>query len=369
MYPRRDAYGVTHQFKAFRAHEPNPQSVEAIHKIDRNANKRLTASTPLTDTAPNYAASCKVISKENDNGAVTIPRRKRQLPKIPTVNDLHERIQNHQVYYYDKEAPPESTTTCHSSYVHPNVSGLILPEYFLDFERSDPIARSGNTSGKWQSNHGFSEREPIGSMPLFMVGEDAEQIAAWHDAELLMTSLRVSDSVASNQWWNPARSRPQSAPSSGTDSRLLDTSAKEESSEMPEVFTRLTDHKHYNGTHKHRFSQDGAGMGLEGRREDDTYRQVLAGKAQITRDIDLEMDAPNKPKMPWETAPSKTRSRSVSASSSSSRRKISAKEQVFERLYKPSRRVCQLDGDYETRLKIMNDFGVNKDLVAKWQVA
>ena len=56
--------------------------------------------------------------------------------------------------------------------------------------------------------------------------------------------------------------------------------------DMPSVFRRLTDPKRFNGTHKHRFAEDGVGMGLEGRREDDSHQTVIAGKAVITRDID-----------------------------------------------------------------------------------
>ena len=52
------------------------------------------------------------------------------------------------------------------------------------------------------------------------------------------------------------------------------------------MFQRLTDPNRFGGSHRYRFGSDGAGLGLEGRRDDEDYKQVIAGKAMITRDID-----------------------------------------------------------------------------------
>ena len=56
----------------------------------------------------------------------------------------------------------------------------------------------------------------------------------------------------------------------------------------------------YTGAHKQRFTTDGVGMGLEGRREDDEEKIVIAGGGRIVRDPDEEMDSPHKPILPWD---------------------------------------------------------------------
>jgi len=70
--------------------------------------------------------------------------------------------------------------------------------------------------------------------------------------------------------------------------------------DLPDVFVRLLDHTRYPGAHRARFSADGVGMGIEGRREDTLHQEVIAGNGTITRNLEPEMDAPHKPIMPWD---------------------------------------------------------------------
>lgn len=70
--------------------------------------------------------------------------------------------------------------------------------------------------------------------------------------------------------------------------------------DLPDVFVRLLDHTRYPGAHRARFSADGVGMGIEGRREDTLHQEVIAGNGIITRNLEPEMDAPHKPIMPWD---------------------------------------------------------------------
>lgn len=69
---------------------------------------------------------------------------------------------------------------------------------------------------------------------------------------------------------------------------------------VPDVFMRLLDHKKFTSTHKHRFTENGQGRGIEGRRDDDLYQRAIAGQVQITRQEEPEMDSPHKPLMSWE---------------------------------------------------------------------
>ena len=105
---------------------------------------------------------------------------------------------------------------------------------------------------------------------------------------------------------------------------------------------RLTNPKNYNSTHKHRFSRDGVGLGLEGRRDDTTMNVLVAGQAQITRDTDPEMDTPHKPQLPWDS-PTKTGSPSRPKSRDSRRGSKTSSSSpppgsVFDRLSKPTKK-------------------------------
>ncbi|EGD82798.1 hypothetical protein PTSG_03448 [Salpingoeca rosetta] len=366
MFPRRDVYGTTQLHKPFRAHEPDPRTIEAVHQVPRESNVRLTASSKVFEGKGNLQGHNPHKITASQPYSAKSPRKRRQLPPTPSTEALSSRIHTHKVPVYDKKGPIANSTTHTSTFEAPRVlphveiSDRTIRPLSQNVQRSsfrdDPVERSGDTQGRWNTDHGYSERDNIGQLPLTVVGEDSEQISAWRRSQDLIKSLRVSDAKAEDPWWTPRSTQPESRHDRATT----------ETDDLPDVFVRLTDHKRYNGTHKHRFSQDGVGLGLEGRREDDHHRHVLAGEAKITRDLDVEMDAPNKPTLPWETP--KT-SRPVSRSSTS-RSRSPSKESVFERLSKPTKRKQDLpDGDYEIKMKVMNDFGVNKDLVAKWQAA
>jgi hypothetical protein len=62
--------------------------------------------------------------------------------------------------------------------------------------------------------------------------------------------------------------------------------------DLPDVFSRLTDHTKYPGAHRARFSADGYGMGILGYRDDTSLEETIAGNAQITRNLEPEMDKP-----------------------------------------------------------------------------
>eukprot|EP00039_Didymoeca_costata_P007305 m.98390 g.98390 ORF g.98390 m.98390 type:complete len:257 (+) comp13633_c0_seq1:4022-4792(+) len=62
------------------------------------------------------------------------------------------------------------------------------------------------------------------------------------------------------------------------------------------VFDRLNDPQRFTGTHKHRFSKDGHGLGLDGRRDGkDAMGTLIKGEGKIIRDAEAEMDFPNRP--------------------------------------------------------------------------
>ena len=54
--------------------------------------------------------------------------------------------------------------------------------------------------GKWNTDHGISERDPVGSVPLTTVDQDTEQINEWSKSKDLIESLRVHDANAKDPW-------------------------------------------------------------------------------------------------------------------------------------------------------------------------
>jgi len=59
----------------------------------------------------------------------------------------------------------------------------------------------------------------------------------------------------------------------------------------------------FTATHKHRFSGDGVGRGIDGRRDDEQLQTLIGGLAVITRETDPEMDTPCMPAKTYMTQP------------------------------------------------------------------
>jgi len=299
------------------------------------------------------------------NGA---PRRK-QLPQ-PPLQLAHQRkmaiLQSHVEIGGKPEPLPRSTTkdfhtAPRDDYDPPVARKAVQPlsqnrkAHFRDevpamVRLQDPYS----ARPPWHGTYGYSEREPVGKLPLTLVGQNGQQIKAFRESQELITSLRSEGTRPEEQWWRPASARK--ADLSGTQEDHF-------TEPLPDVFQRLTDPRQFSGTHKHRFNEDGTGLGLDGRRDDEEYRQIIAGKGTITRDIDTEMDMPNKPILEWE------RARSRNSSRSSSRAGMESREDVYSRLHKSaSNRPVTGDAQYETKQKIMaRQYGSNRDLIPRWQ--
>lgn len=131
----------------------------------------------------------------------------------------------------------------------------------------------------WQGTDGTSiPGEPVRPVVGALERHKQQQLARGSD-RLFMASLRVANDP--NTAWRKTAAmttpRPTSAPS--TDN----------------VFNRLTDPTRFGGTHKHRFSEDGQGRGLDGTRDDNEHTYGIMGQATILREDNLSIDAPNKP--------------------------------------------------------------------------
>lgn len=129
--------------------------------------------------------------------------------------------------------------------------------------------------------------------------------------------------------------------------------------ELPSVYQRLTDHKTFSGAHKHRFSADGVGLGLEGRRDNTHMQNVIAGNGTITRDLEPEMDFPHRPLMAFDTTTSPRRPTSVSRMSSVDE----DMPEVYARLTKAP---VPKPGEYESMQNVRRKFGFTEHKAA-WQ--
>jgi len=156
-----------------------------------------------------------------------------------------------------------------------------------------PLGPAAEWKGKDMKMAGLSNRErpPWASVTgeaNHVFGENiAPALGAWnrhqqneqqfHDRHFLQ-SLRVPDDP--NVQWRIDQVRRKTSMYEDVDE------------DLPDVFSRLTDHTKYPGAHRARFSADGFGMGILGYRTDTTLEETIAGNAQITRNMEPEMDKP-----------------------------------------------------------------------------
>eukprot|EP00045_Choanoeca_perplexa_P014843 m.177224 g.177224 ORF g.177224 m.177224 type:complete len:374 (-) comp16814_c0_seq1:2727-3848(-) len=370
MYSRRDPTGSITNLKQSRYLEPSSSS-EAAFAVPRSQNVRFNAESirvtgdPKTpfhqrDPAKLYSSAVHATSPQSTKA-------RRQLPTPPSAKErkLQTFEPQHRVYGSNKTAPTGSTeahaygTSQERDTSGPTVRPLEQDIQATNFHSSSMDMRSEFLPGKaqWRGGHGASEREPIGKLPNYQPGMATEQYNSYVGAKDFLTSLRVQDASANGEaWW-----KPEHPPANGY-------AALEEHNTMPSVFHRLTDHRGYTGAHKHRFTPDGVGLGLEGRRDDDEEQVVIAGGGKIVRDVDEEMDSPHKPVLPWD-AEKRSRSHSATRRRSGSRpnSRSGSRQSVFDRLYEPSRTQRGQDGDHEIKQKALESYGVNQKVIPKWQ--
>jgi hypothetical protein len=181
-------------------------------------------------------------------------------------------------------------------------------------------------------------------------------------AESAPPSRRESDSRSPSAAPSHAATPSCSRSSSATGSQCSSTTPSERGNNMPAVFDRLTSPRTYSGMHRHRFTEDGVGRGLAGRRDDTSLQRNIAGLGQITRDDDPDMDRPGED--PLEKRAGCARPR---RSSSSGKANISSMDAytdpvmtrgVFSRLigYSPSQ--SRSPGEYERSRKAATPFTI-----------
>eukprot|EP00053_Salpingoeca_punica_P012673 m.113747 g.113747 ORF g.113747 m.113747 type:complete len:368 (+) comp16011_c0_seq4:482-1585(+) len=209
----------------------------------------------------------------------------------------------------------------------------------------------------WQGRVAVSETKSKPILPSVGSARQAED-RVWQkeDSRAWMTSLRSETPTSST---TPPGSRPRSA----TPHRSRSVTPSEKPP-MPAVFDRLTSVETYGGMHKHRFSKDGVGRGLAGRRDDDSVQKTIAGQGQITRDSDPDMDTPTAPK-------ARKLKRAVSSGNVSSMDAYTDPVMlhgVYSRLVQYSPAQSRRPGEYETTRKAAQPFSVPKS-VAKLHAA
>lgn len=142
---------------------------------------------------------------------------------------------------------------------------------------------------------------------------------------------------------------------------------------MPDVFVRLMDHTRYPGAHRARFSADGIGMGIEGRRDDTMDQEVQAGNGTITRGIEPEIDAPNKPSLPWDRMRASkhayyTKAINPNFSTADANEDHEMTHGTIGRLSSELHKTFTRDGgDYEAEQNKRAEFKVDPHFVRKWQ--
>eukprot|EP00049_Salpingoeca_infusionum_P018714 m.358469 g.358469 ORF g.358469 m.358469 type:complete len:421 (+) comp18153_c0_seq1:246-1508(+) len=417
MYSCRDPVGSVLKYKQFTSTEPSPKTVESAYTVPRSQNARLNYSTPLAHEVARGSLESHnptKITSASPYTRHTAPRR-RTLPQTPTPKAQKAQQLKEKVPLSATKGPTERT---HASqeFVARKASDAAIVDTTGKTIRplSQNITRSKFhesqqciSTTSWRGNHGKSEKEVVGKLPTFVVGETAKQLEAYRESKDWITSLRVPSDAEpeTEQWGHPQPGKSAHQPDANLpevfqrltdparfngihkhrftpdgvgrglegskeqegdvdkkwwrpDSAKLPTEkpiSSDDAFDMPEVFQRLTNPKTFNGTHKHRFTPDGVGRGLEGRRDDESHTIIQAGQAQILRDADDEMDSPNKP---INAAP-RTRRPSVKG--------YDSMPSVFERLSKPSRTQIAAAGEYETKQRVRKEFGIEKNLVASWQ--
>eukprot|EP00056_Hartaetosiga_gracilis_P023065 m.34979 g.34979 ORF g.34979 m.34979 type:complete len:365 (+) comp9974_c0_seq1:227-1321(+) len=350
----RDAYGRTHLNKQFIAHEPASTTHEAAYSVPRKNNMRLTHSTPHVKHNVDIVAANPIKLTAGSRYNPSSPRRRRQLPPTPNTKALNKRTFHPRDNLYDANKSLATNTTTKEFHGHDGVEPSHLhvsdktiqplSQQVVNTRFSRHTEDHGNNL--WRDDHGFSEKESVGKLPTFVVGNSTQQLNEYRDSKDLITSLRQP--TEKDSWWKPKGGKK------GQMAINADV-------EMPEVFQRLTDTNNYVSTHKNRFSTDGVGLGLEGTTDNDYHTVVQAGKAIITRDIDVEIERPNQPKVPWTsststTGPSRTPTRNTTRAPS----RVANYEQdcpdIFKRLATPKK--SKKDGEMEVKNKVMKEFGM-----------
>lgn len=193
-----------------------------------------------------------------------------------------------------------------------------------------------------------------------------QQKQLWVDRHLIQ-SLRVPDDPNSDWRMEKARRLVQEDIAFGRDD-----------DDLPDVFVRMLDPKHFHGTHKHRFDENGKGLGIEGRRDDNEFELTVAGAATITRTPNLAMDAPHKPVLPWEERKmrgydayhTRTIDPTWSTDDAFTDEVMTDPNSIYKRLAEEQMATKVRDGgDYEAGQKARRAYNLDPFLVKAWQTS
>lgn len=381
----RDALGSVHVVRQFTSSEP-PRSSEAVYRVPREENVHLNHHTVVLDTAGKKVegkSDMKITSMPAPSPDGATPRPKRVLPTLPAAAGSHREPFNSskENMGFDMSSPlPQSTTREAFS-----PSALAAAE--------DGGARDGPCLQPLppQQRCRFCTATGPGTALLCMHCSNAYCMACLQSAEGSMFARDHDDApylrcpkcghnprtcpIAERPPWAGSTSVPGAPllPMVGCDRReeekllraedklflsLLRTDAPVATADLdhtrappraglPSVFQRLTDTKSFSGAHKHRFSADGVGLGLDGRRDDTLSQRVIAGQGMITRDIEPEIDCPHRPALAFESRPASATPRA--------RRSDDAVPEVYQRLAKSPG--SQPSGEYDVMQKVRKEFG------------
>lgn len=378
----RDALGHVSVVKHYKSFEP-PSHTEAIFRVPREENVHLNRHTVVLDTAGQKVqgkSEMKITSQPAPSPLDTVPRPKRVLPTLPVSPTSYRQpfgSTKENLGFNTEGSLPMSTTRdafsperlaeaepsdrpcmqplppavqcrfctatgpgtallcmhCDNVYCMACLNSRAGSMFAYDAEQY-PILRCAKCNRNPRSCP-IAERPPwqgttsIAGAPLLpVVGCDRrqEEKLLRKEDKVFLSLLRTDTQVATADI-SPPRS----------------TGSPEG---LPSVFQRLTNHRLFSGSHKHRFSSDGVGLGLEGRRDDTVTQRVIAGQGMITRDIEPEIDCPHKPALSFDARPS--------SSASTHRPSDDAVPEVYQRLAKATN--SKPSGEYESMLKVRRDF-------------
>lgn len=388
----RDVYGTSHNLRLFTRGEPAKHS-EAIHSVPREHNVHLNHHTELFDKSNAKLAGPhdgKITAQPAPAPQASIPRPRRSLPSVssPATRGLNDSSKEN-LGFDAHSATPRSATAeafapdasgrsadlciqpleapmscrfctatgggthlkcmhCDNIYCMACLNSRNGTMFAFDSE-GVPFLRCGKC-GRNPRTCPIAERPPwqgppsIAGAPLLPFidahkGEENKLLRA--EDKLFLSMLRNDDiSVSTYNGSSDGPAPPSDAP-------------------LPEVYKRLTDPKLFSGSHRKRFSSDGVGLGLEGRRDDTLVQQVIAGCGSITRTVEPEMDCPNRPTLSFE-------SERRAGSRNSVPRQDDVTDEIFERLHRTPIRTASASGEYESMQKVRRNFGMGEHK-AGWQ--
>lgn len=322
------------------------------------------------------------------------PRTRRMLPRVPTLRADHAVREERNTTTYcsdntDHILPgPIAHTDAHFTTTYETSSGDAHPDHETLLARDAAFAANGAgrtivpssnygpfkwPEPKWTHKVLTNDERPPWNGSNTILGADIEpalgrnarfaQTKQQHADRHLLQSLRVPDDP--NVQWR--RDRISSVIAADREAGL-------DEDDMPDVFVRLLDPGKFNSTHKHRFSETGVGMGLEGRRDDNDHEINVAGQAQILRTLEPAMDQPHKPLMPWELARMRTDScYTVDINPNHSSQDayddpIMSDNGIYGKLAAEHHSTKVRDGgDYETMRKARKSFNIDSHEVKPWQ--